>query len=53
MLTPPDTILNMLRQVRDLSVCRPDRWAENFGVAEGDIEQLIAEVRAEREDVRG
>lgn len=43
-----ETILKMLREVRDLRVCRAGLWALNFGRETHEIEAMIEIVRAER-----
>ncbi len=43
-----DAILKMLREVRDLRVCKPDMWAATFGRETSEIEQLLKIVSDER-----
>ena len=49
MITSDTTILEMLREVSDLRIPKPDCWARNFGRTEDDIRGMIEMVRKERE----
>jgi hypothetical protein len=47
-MTSDETILGMIREVRDLRVCKVDLWAVNFGRPVEEMQALFEIVAGER-----